>query len=645
MQMNKAADPIFNIRQAIIVDLPLAPNTRILHPEQVMVRNASTLHDLGAFCYAVRSDAKRKPGQPRGVVTSSLLRQRQKQIVQAVKVFSSLLSDEGKRPRTVNGHIDLFKSFMTWTDANGLYDCLAGGDATRRAYLDYMASLKERYARHEIEACTVNQSQRITAKILTAITGLENLARGLRSLAAGRNPSGGTEPATPHDFSHALALNQSLFDGLSTLVLDQTPFPYQLNLPASLGWENNFLWIFPTQMWCLPPHLRGAEREKLSTPCWSYDYEHGCLVSMDESSQKYSGARWLSRCKARSALKSASALLQAANTDYRHRVRIMLGMIAHNAFLFLFLANTGANESVVREIETDGEIDAATLNQNYRSIKFRAQGKMVSIEVPATFMPSLRRFMALRRYLLDDKSFPYLFFTKGISNSKPPAQFVSAAVQNHYAVLQRIDPKLPRWGSKKIRATVQDYYQRKHDAAISARIMVHSEAVANRNYNAGSALDHHEDMTIFLNRVSETARNQKVVAMDADLGNAKPLEEGGRCPSYGHPEALSNDSPITPDCKQGCFFCKHRILVAGEEDARKVASAAFVMEQLILGPMHEIEFRPLILKCDEDLEKIASFAGCREMVAQIRLDVYENGNLTRYFADKYQLFLELGVIT
>ena len=93
-----------------------------------------------------------------------------------------------------------------------------------------------------------------------------------------------------------------------------------------------------------------------------------------------------------------------------------------------------------------------------------------------------------------------------------------------------------------------------------------------------------------------------------------------------------------------CLFCKRRVLVACEEDARKVASAAFVMEQVILGPLHEAALRPLIAKCDEDLEKIANFRNCRAMVVQVRKDVFENGNLTPFFADKYQLFLELGVI-
>lgn len=87
------------------------------------------------------------------------------------------------------------------------------------------------------------------------------------------------------------------------------------------------------------------------------------------------------------------------------------------------------------------------------------------------------------------------------------------------------------------------------------------------------------------------------------------------------------------------------MLLAEEEDARKVASAAYVMEQLILGPKHEESFRPLIAKCDEDLKKIAAFPNCRPIVEKMRKEVYEDENLTPFWADKYQLFLELGVIS
>jgi hypothetical protein len=168
----------------------------------------------------------------------------------------------------------------------------------------------------------------------------------------------------------------------------------------------------------------------------------------------------------------------------------------------------------------------------------------------------------------------------------------------------------------------------------------HSQQTSNKKYDAGTEADHHEELTSFLQKVANKA--QQVVPEGTLLEGAKPLVEGGGCQSYGNPEAIASDVPVQPDCKKGCLFCTKRVLIAGEEDARKIASAAFLMERLIIGPMAENEFRLQIVKCDEDLAKIRAFDGCAEMVERVKKDVFENGNLTPYFADKYELFLALG---
>jgi hypothetical protein len=153
-------------------------------------------------------------------------------------------------------------------------------------------------------------------------------------------------------------------------------------------------------------------------------------------------------------------------------------------------------------------------------------------------------------------------------------------------------------------------------------------------------------MSVFLVAVSDSARRQRVVSSSDAKPEAPPLEQGGHCHGFGSPEPLADKVPVQPNCSDsgGCMFCFHRVLIAGEEDARKVASAAYVMEQLILGPMHAEALQPLISKCDEDLEKMAAFPGCRAIVDMAKKDVYENENLTEFWADKYQLFLELGIL-
>lgn len=431
-------------------------------------------------------------------------------------------------------------------------------------------------------------------------------------------------------------------------MLENRPFPYKLDLPRSLGWAENYLWLFPTNLWRLPPHLRAERTRKMkgNFACWAYDYENGRLATVDEIEHRYSGED--SKRNARKAIKWATTQLDEANADVNNTWRFTLGMVAQRAFLFLFFCNTGCNAQVARDLETSGTIDATVQNQKFRGLKWRAGGKEVALVAPAAFMPRLRRYMELRKYLLQGRKTPYLFFSCGNRNNKSPTRSGAYELEILYRnLLLEIDPQLPRMTIRTLRASVDDYYLRFHDSAVAAAIMGHTVETEQKKYARGSANDHHEEMTLFMASVSESARHQRIIPLKDVTPEAPPLERGGRCNSFGHPEALTAHAPIQPDCKnsQGCLFCNHRVLIAGEEDARKVASAAYVMEQMIMGPMHEEELRPSIAKCGEDLEKIAAFPNCRAMVEKVRKDVYENENLTPFWADRYQLFLELGILS
>lgn len=639
--MTKQPPIVFSERPVVILDLPLAANTRLLNPDQVMLKVDGKVHDVGAFCYTLRSNQMRKVGKSRHVVLSSFRKERVKQIKQVIKVLSSVLTDAGRRPATVDALLNVCKDFMDWADANGCPDCLAGGNATRSAYRLFAQDVEDRFRRHKFESGNASRLQTGVLTVLEAVTGLSDLGKGIRFIKNTGLREGGTEPAAEHDYAHALALNDALFQGLSNLVLSNQPFPFQLAMPKTLGWANDFLWLFPTTRWFLSPHQLGEARTKLYGASWAYNYEQGRLATVDEVWHRYKGLDWQKRSNAREVIARAVNGLEAANSNSRGHHRRVLAMAAHNAFYVLFLANTGANAGVVKNIETDGTVKESTSNPGYRAIKFRAKEKVVSVVVPIAFVPSLRRYMELREYLLNGKEFPYLFMSLGFGKRDALTQIGSACLSTQYQMLRRIDPQLPRMAARKIRATVLDYYRRKHDATISAAVGQHEEETANKSYDAGTEADHHVELSLLMEKIAQKAE-QQIVAKDTIIDHAKSMEVGGVCPSYGQPEPLAEDVPVKPNCKQGCIFCKKRVLIAGEEDTRKVASAAYLMEQLIIGPLSEAEFRPQIVKCDEDLAKIRAFDGCADMVDRVKNDVYENGNLTPYFADKFQLFMRLG---
>lgn len=648
--MNNPSEIIFVTRQHNVLELPLKHKARILHPERVIVKIGEAAVDVGSLCYKIRSDKPRAPLKPSLVVESSLLPSRRKAIRQLIKVLSSMLL--GLRPSTVFGKGVSFKAFMDWADDSGHHDCLAGGGATEQAFRSYAEHVKDRFRQGGFGVSNAAARQSQVLELLRDITGNPDLGEVVRLIKdVGQGWRNGTEPAHQDDFAHTLAMAQLLFDGLADLVLNVESFPFKLKLPESLGWETgNHLWVFPTNVWRLPPHMWGGKRESLGHGNWSCDYENGRVATVDDIWRRYHYTTNLEsnrRGKAWQSILQTQRLIKAANKDPRHHKRIQLAMLAHNAFLLLFLANTGGNLAVAREVEAEDDIAADVTNQGYRAIKYRASGKITTLRASVGFMSSLRKFMKLRKYILGNAKFPYLFLSLGKYRRKlnEPVQISSSVVDTIYRVLCDIDPNLPVIHSRQIRATVNDWYLRHHEIHITSKVMGHSVATENKNYGRGSAVDHRDDMTSFLKMVSETAKKQKVVESRRDLDAATQLEQGGCCESYGDPEGMTDNPLLQPTCDGGgCWFCTHRCIIADEQDTRKIASAMCVMEQLILGPVHEKALRPLIQKCEDDLNAIARIGNCRSIVERVKREVFEEGELTPFWAEKYHLFLGVGVI-
>lgn len=640
-------EPIFTSRQSYLLEMPLKNTSRILHPEQVILRIGYKTFDVGALCYALRSNKQRESKKPMLVFESSLLTKRRKAIKQIIKVVSELMV--GTRPHTVYGMMLALGMFVDWADSNNHPECLASGESSERALLEYLAHVEDIFRQGDIEAPAGFARQTHVLKLLKAITCNPELGRGFRLIRDNSQAMRkGTEPANSESFAHTLSMAQMLFDGITDFLNNNKPFPYKLILPKSLNWETgNHLWIFPANVWNMPPRLWGEERVMLGKPHWAYDYQNGRLATEDEVWHRYKGQTRAQKFRvARKFIADAQSLIEKSNEDQRHRTRIQLASLAQNAFLLLFIANTGGNISVVREIEAGETIDVGVVNQHYRAVKYRAYGKIVTLRVPTRFMPSLRKFMDLRKYLLGEKNYPYLFFALGVKQKKIacPAQITGKGLDILFDLLKEIDPEILVIRARQIRATVNDWYLRHHEAAITAKVMGHSEKTENIKYGRGSSIDYHEDMTVLLQKISEVAKAQKVVVMRKDLGQSLPLEQGGMCNDYENPRSMLDNPLLEPSCEGGCLFCEHRCLVADEEDVRKIASAAFLMEQLILGPAHENNLRPMIRKCEEDMDAIARIGDCAPLVNRIKMEVYDEGEMTPFWAEKYHLFLELGLI-
>lgn len=632
----------FTERKFMLLEIPISDDTVIDNPEQIVLKTGTHGFDIGALCYAERSKVDRVRERPRLVDESSLIQNRIA-IVKSLFLKISTLA-ESYKPATIISKITAFGRFVDWADTSLGLDYFKSADAIEDAFLAYLDMMQEKHYQGGNEATTVNSAHSFVLEIVQIFIDRPDFGKDIRYLEWISNKQ--TIPASKGEFAHLLAFSQAIFTGLSDLVLNDGKFPFQLKLPNSLNWESgNHLWVFPTQLWYLPPHQWGEHRKQLTYPFWAYNYETGKVSEPEDISQNYNTYHPCDkRYMAKVAVESAKLKIKNANVDVRDTKRIRLARLALSAFAQLFIANTGANLAVVSSIEYSEKIAKEALAQNFRSIKYRANGKVIDIRIPASLLPHLRTYMKLRAYLLDGTEYPYLFFCYSKDRIRNISQLNEAQLTIFSKIIKNIDPSFKIIRPRQIRATANDWVVNKFGVTIAAKVMGHTVETELKNYGRGSHFYHLEDISKFLDKIAHIAKNQIVVSSKASTQSVIPIESGGSCESFGNPKPLCAEQLVQPSCNGGCLFCAHRCLVADEEDIRKICSAIFVMEQVISRPEHETLFRPMIQKCEEDLLSISSFNGNDSMVIRIKNDVFEAGNLTSYWSAKYSQYLELGVL-
>ncbi len=630
------------MRTISLVELPITNGVDIEHPEKILIKTGSYFYDIGALCYGDRSNKHRVRFKPRLVNELSLISARRAKIKQFV--FDLSVLSEGLRPATVISKLTSFGRFIDWSDRCLGLDYFISDDGIENAFQAFLSTLHDKYFQGVGESTAVNSVHLFVLDMVRVFINKPDFGKDIRLLDW--LPGKETTPAPYEDFARLLAISTAIFTGLSDFALNQRPFPFKLNLPSYLDWENgNHLWVFPTHLWYLPPHQWGAYRAALKYPFWAYNYKEGTINKPEDIFMLYkSGGMSDKQYNAMTAVKKAEMKIKDANANPRAIRRIRLARLALSAFAMLFIASTGANLSVVSSIEFSEEIHADVLSQNFRAVKYRANGAVVTIRVPTSLMPHLRTYIKLRRYVLGDMEFPFLFFTHSKDRVRRVTPLNEDQLSIFLRILKNMDPNFQVIRPRKIRATANDWMINNHGVSITAKVMGHSKKTEETRYGRGSYFYHLEDISEFLLKVSEFAIRQKVVRTKSDMRHFQILEAGGACENFGNPKSIDSESHSQPSCTGGCLFCANRCLVASDEDVRKITSAMFVMEQSITDPAHETLFRPMIKKCEDDLREIGRIVEDGQLIGRIRDEVFELGKLSTYWAAKYHQFLELGVL-
>ncbi len=628
------------------IQLPLVDRDHIPSPERVILGYwKSHSIDIGALCYLRRDMTKKRPPKHgRRVDVHSYDATRADQVRRLIRFISDCFTCMTVRVNTLDTQHRHFCQFVDWCDANGYFNVLANEAAGRLAFVAYIHHLKDLVSMGQLGNNTAASYQNNCQKFLELFFDAEYFDHGINMIR--KREIFDTPVPVPSEDAQGMVMGwcNTFFYGISGLILEASPYPHALTLPDYLDWSSRELWVFPCNQWCRTPTSE-HNYKKVELDYVAYDYEGGRIYDLCELNELYGGVateHQLNRIRSR-----ALWLLDQANRNLRHRTRLHRGQMALRFFMLMFIAATGMNSAQACSLPWCPELEDAISNpgserQGFRSIKYRANNKVVFFEIGVKFMPSLKRFIKLRQFLLNGKEFSYLFFGLQRSNLDNPVPLSPEIFSRLMAELHKLDPKIPKVLPREWRAAKQNHLVRTVELPVAARVMQHSLNTALKKYSNGSEASQQVEISNFLSNVEQVVLNKSTVFPGSQACSV------GVCSSPNHPVTINASSSVPANCKEaeGCFFCKQYRIHADETDTRKILSFRHCIRKTarIAGSLEQFErfFGVVLRRLDFILEEVRRRDA--DMVGRVEHEVDAQGELDPYWAVKLDTLIELELL-
>ncbi|MEX4002180.1 integrase [Paraburkholderia sp. EG285A] len=539
------------------------------------------------------------------------------------------------RPATIHGALRVVLEFVNWADRQGLHQALCDENATAEAVHRYFREKREQVSLGNLNRNSVGHNQRHLLSMLREFFRNDDFCADARVL---RHQQVASVPAAVPDAEAQAALlvwADALFSSISTLVLDFKPYPVRVTTARG---ENL----------CLVPHPHGRSEGNDSRGLLGWNLETGQPRTREELRMRIAEAGGKNPHRRAWTITTVTAKhLMSANEDAQSLIRRSHASMAVFCFAALFLAETGINLAQLQTMKWSPELaaslqDASVARQKFREVKYRAGGKEITFTVSLGFMPKLKAYLALRKYLVQDAHCDALFIVVGRSVQARrliglPAQFLVQL----YCRLNTLGIALPRISARQWRAAKQDWAVSNHGPVVAARLMGHSLDTALRLYSNGTDAAHKAEMGAFLASVEKT-----VLKPGSDpAGSIRSAV--GVCIEFQKPAPIAASVTVQPDCRstEGCLFCGQYRVHADAADIRKLLSCRHCV-RLVNGRADSIEqydssFGAVLRRVGFLLDELRKRDAA--LVDQIERDVDIEGNLDAFWSAKLDQLYELGV--
>lgn len=340
--------------------------------------------------------------------------------------------------------------------------------------------------------------------------------------------------------------------------------------------------------------------------------------------------------------------IQVINTNKRHPERMRLASNAQKAFFMLFAGITGQNDSIIANLDwgEDDNFQVEKDTKNFVTIKPRARYKKINFSIQRLVINSFRKYLKLRRYLLNGHACDSLFFT-GHSENAGLAEYEKTGLFGMlcYDTHKNIDSHLPSIRTRKFRVAKNKWvlHHVNGDYWIAAAIAGNTPAVNIIYYHGKSDGEKNGELDNFL----ELLMTQKVKKNTSKSENSSK----GHCTNFLNPMPDSTNILFEPDCNNlfYCFFCKNYGIYPTEDDIHKLMSLKYIIERItsnraknethfqrVMGPVLE---RILVL-----FDIMKKKHNAEALIKSMEVRVFQHQDLHWYWEIKLQQLWKIGAL-
>lgn len=510
-------------------------------------------------------------------------------------------------------------------------------------YVDHLREQIRLYNKNRSKGCaaaTARAAQRILIDITENVLG-DGTCSHIRPIKINRHQTVNTEAPAEVELAQHLTHYTVLFEQLADRLINVRKFPWELSMYG----KSYFVFPYRGKL----TSLDSENGKYFDNP--GFNYETGKLNTKEEIYESLTCYFDLEDHKIWEKVyhhhRSSRERLDEANASALEKRRRFFATLAMRSYLSHFMIVTGINDAVAATLQFSS-VEILPGKRKFKNLKLRAGGREVVFEIQKIFIKYFKKFLKLREFILNEtgETSSTLFFELPLRSKMIVVKSLrddGHAVQGT-AVLDPFNSFLPNITTREYRVAKGQWVSEKKGIEAASFSMQHSKQTNVRSYNEASQEKTDREVTSYFDEfngavLKSTKRKRR---METDAGG---------CTKPNQPSASGEfKEAFAPNCEtqEGCLFCDKYVVHPDEKDIRKLFSMSFLIRQY--EAITDIEsfnsvFAALLGRITEILNEIKlSSKRANSLVESVKVDVFENENLSEYWACKYEMLDELGVI-